>query len=332
MKFELSPKMSTMASVQNYLPQKYKKYELPGAIPEYTEGPFGSILWQQLKTEYYTICQQQFFIDREIRLYPYAPKPTVSLNCMLRGNLTCILQGVGRVPLIENKFALYYLPAIKHVAFFKKGYYETINFELEEAYVHYFVKDYPNLEPLYEALRQESDTGIQLDSSNINIHIVESITKIRDANPQLPGHRIYVQNRISDIVLQYLQGVQFKNSNQTSTQERRYALIQEISNYIKGNILSLPPISTIADLNKIHITTLQREFKKHTGTTIHDFINEQKMELAVKLLVETKKSIGNIADTLGYSDSPAFSKSFKARYKLAPGEYRNKWESNATKS
>lgn len=332
MKFELSPKMKPLATVQSSLPHQYKKYELPGSISEYTEGPFGSILWQHMTTEYYTISQQQFFIDRKIRLYPYAPRATVALNCMLRGNLNCILQGAGRVPLIENKYALYYIPAaIKHVAFFSKGYYETIDFELEESYLRFFVKDHPDLSPLYQAMLDGSDTGKQLKFSSINIQIMESITKIRDAKPELPGHRIYVQSRINDIMLQYLQDLQFQSNEDKTIHDRRYALIHEISNYIRVNIGSLPPVATLAELNNIHITTLQKEFKKHTGSTIQDFINNQKMELAIKLLVETNKSIGDIAEMLGYSDSPAFSKAFKARYVLAPGEYRNKCENGTAK-
>ncbi|MDF2815425.1 MAG: Helix-turn-helix domain, partial [Paenibacillus sp.] len=46
-----------------------------------------------------------------------------------------------------------------------------------------------------------------------------------------------------------------------------------------------------------------------------------KMEHAQEMLLETRMSLSEIADYLGYSDLFAFSKSFKLAYGIAPSDY-----------
>jgi AraC-like DNA-binding protein len=66
---------------------------------------------------------------------------------------------------------------------------------------------------------------------------------------------------------------------------------------------------------------VSRLFKASTGQTIKQFIAKTKMEHAQEMLLETRMSLSEIADYLGYSDLFAFSKSFKLAYGIAPSDY-----------
>lgn len=327
MKFDVSSKMRAQVEVTHILPEKYEKYRLPGAETEFTRGPFGFFIWQHYDTAYYTISQQHFMIASKVCLYPNVRKATVAINCMLRGDLFCKLQGKGRVPLIAGKYALYYIPPqIRNIAYFSKGIYETIDFEMEEEYLRYFAQDHPLLQEVYERFLRADDEGMQLNLSNINMNIREQISKIRASDPESPGHRIYVQNRISDILLQYLQDLQTMESTDTLVLGRHSKIVEDVAQYIKQNIGQKLLVSQLATENNIHLITLERAFKKSTGKTVQEFITDQRMEISTSLLSETNLPINEVANRVGYLDTAHFSKNFKSKFLITPSQFRKKWK------
>lgn len=69
-------------------------------------------------------------------------------------------------------------------------------------------------------------------------------------------------------------------------------------------------------------STLRRIFKKETGKTIYEFVNERKMQYAAHLLVTTIEPISEISYRLGYESPSYFSKQFRQNYGVSPKVYR----------
>lgn len=66
---------------------------------------------------------------------------------------------------------------------------------------------------------------------------------------------------------------------------------------------------------------ISRLFKACSGVTLKQFIANTKAERARELLLQTRMSIGEVAERMGYSDVYAFSKSFKRVFRLSPSDY-----------
>ncbi|MBO2942646.1 AraC family transcriptional regulator [Paenibacillus sp. F411] len=64
-------------------------------------------------------------------------------------------------------------------------------------------------------------------------------------------------------------------------------------------------------------------FKKYADTTIISYIHELRVQRAKHLLLNTDKSVGDIATEIGYQDSFYFSRVFKRLEGLAPQHFRN---------
>ena len=64
--------------------------------------------------------------------------------------------------------------------------------------------------------------------------------------------------------------------------------------------------------------TLQKTLRTVTGTTIADYIDALRINLACKLLTETRASVGAIAAQCGYTSTNSFYKAFKRRCGMAP--------------
>lgn len=98
----------------------------------------------------------------------------------------------------------------------------------------------------------------------------------------------------------------------------------DILQYIQKNIYT--PHSIKAEhLTKefgISITYLGRYFKKHTGSTMQDYIANYKIKLIENRLLYSKMRIGEIVDELGFADESHLNKFFKKQKGMNPSEFR----------
>ena len=78
----------------------------------------------------------------------------------------------------------------------------------------------------------------------------------------------------------------------------------------------------MCEMVSISSSTLRRIFKKETGKTIYEFVNERKMQYAAHLLVTTIEPISEISYQLGYESPSYFTKQFRENYGVSPQAYR----------
>jgi|GEM_PF-1786574 len=93
-------------------------------------------------------------------------------------------------------------------------------------------------------------------------------------------------------------------------------------NYIDKNItrnISLYDISREAGYSVPHFYRL---FKRLTGDTVGAYILRRKMSLAAKDLIESDKSIANIAFEYGFESHDVFTRAFTRVYGISPKKYR----------
>lgn len=100
-------------------------------------------------------------------------------------------------------------------------------------------------------------------------------------------------------------------------------IIANTVNYILKNISSPElTVNEIAEKNYLSLSYLSRLFKKAKGISISQYIIQQRMELAARLLEEGQNTISNIALEVGYDNYPYFTSTFKKYYGCTPSKYR----------
>lgn len=68
----------------------------------------------------------------------------------------------------------------------------------------------------------------------------------------------------------------------------------------------------------------RRLFQQHTGIAPKAFLLQNRFNFAVRLLLESNKSISEIAETAGWDDVFFFSKQFKKKFGISPLNFRQK--------
>jgi len=112
-----------------------------------------------------------------------------------------------------------------------------------------------------------------------------------------------------------------ENSQANKETMNNSLIISEIQNYIEKNLtadLSLKALAHIAGFDPFYFHKL---FKKHTGTSLHSYINHIRLRKACKLLKEGKTATA-VADELGFPSLFYFSRFFKRMIGIPPARWQ----------
>ena len=97
--------------------------------------------------------------------------------------------------------------------------------------------------------------------------------------------------------------------------------IQRITEDLRGKLL----IRDLAKKVNMSINSFRSLFKAETAMTPREFIQEQRLSLIEKLLLQSDLNLSSIAEKSGFADSFTLSKFFRKHKKLAPVQYRDRY-------
>jgi len=102
--------------------------------------------------------------------------------------------------------------------------------------------------------------------------------------------------------------------------------VATIKAYIKNNLDGHLTREVLGEHVHMNPDYLNRIFKQETGLSLHDFIVEQRLELAKELLINTHLKISAVALNVGCTSFSQFSKIFKEATGLTPKQYQRKFQ------
>lgn len=92
--------------------------------------------------------------------------------------------------------------------------------------------------------------------------------------------------------------------------------------YIREQAASTLHAENVADHVHMSRSYFSQCFKKLTGSTFNDYLRQERIRSAERLLCETNQSIAWVAHAVGYNDSKYFSQLFYEHTRLLPSEFR----------
>lgn len=103
---------------------------------------------------------------------------------------------------------------------------------------------------------------------------------------------------------------------------RETGLVRRAKAHIEENMNLPPTVGATARALGVSRGYLSAEFKRETGRTLKAHIDNQRLQLARRLLRFGDFSVSRIADTMGFPDVFAFSRFFHARNGTTPTAFR----------
>lgn len=112
--------------------------------------------------------------------------------------------------------------------------------------------------------------------------------------------------------------------HQVCHQHSSYPEIYIIKKYIEDNITRKITLSEAAQLVNISESYFSHLFKKETGISFIDYVNEMKIRKACSILSLSSMKVNEIASYLGFNNPNYFNILFKRLTGVTPGNYREK--------
>jgi len=177
----------------------------------------------------------------------------------------------------------------------------------------------PELEPLFRMMKRAS-RGIIFEKSEVE-HLTPEVLKL----PSYAGGDLYL-GLLS--VLLSLSSASFRPLSEASflreaplEHNRKIAKVHTYVNTHYDHKIRLRDLGALVNMTE---ASFSRFFTKMMGRPFFTYLNEFRVNVASRLLIDTDKSVGEIGFSCGYESLPFFYKQFKKHKGLTPHKYRQK--------
>lgn len=158
-------------------------------------------------------------------------------------------------------------------------------------------------------------------SRDINKTIQDFVAITEDPHVYSSDFCICYLNEIILKLLHYQEQMAIPVANTPMQQKFENEFLNEIMIYINDNIYTPLTIEQLCRKFSISRSSLQQLFKKNLKVAPKQYISNLKLKKAKILIKESKYTISEISDKLGFTSIHYFSRKFKQEFALAPSDY-----------
>jgi AraC-like DNA-binding protein len=269
--------------------------------------------------------------DEELFRYDYVhllPKQQVGLNAHEQWELSYIITGSGmrligdRTEPFESGEIVLIPPMIPHCWYFddtsvdSRGRIANVSVFFHTTLLENISNALPQLEPSAEWMMSQ-DSAVKLGKAKEDT--VSSI--LLDMRREDEPSRLVSFQRI---MLALSSGSEDEIAGRRPASDKIQQRLNEIRSYVICNAerhISLDDIARHVGMNRSSFCVF---FKKETGKPFVDFLNEYRISVACKLLVDTGLEVADICFRSGFNSIPYFNRAFLRYAGTTPLKYRKR--------
>lgn len=140
--------------------------------------------------------------------------------------------------------------------------------------------------------------------------------------PELFLRMYYKFRDMDDDSLRKLEQALLDDRSVTNSDRRFPQWLERVRKTLEQRFAEPCKLSEIAAEAGVHPVHLAREFRKHYGTSVGEYLRRVRIEYACRELMGSNAAVTNIAFAAGFADQSHFSRTFKRLCGTTPGRYR----------
>jgi AraC-like DNA-binding protein len=184
--------------------------------------------------------------------------------------------------------------------------------------------------PAYEALfSQEPEDSMEkfpITHFRLDYEVFSRVKNLIEAaqtelTEHSDGYRAMVTSFMQELIVLLIRSYREKAGSSSGFA----AHVTNLVNYVRDNYRSPLNMNTLTSISGMSESHVLRSFKQYLGCSPFQYINRLRLSAATDALIQTDKSITEIALDLGFNDSNYFTRSFRKHLGLSPREYRYKY-------
>lgn len=167
---------------------------------------------------------------------------------------------------------------------------------------YYFLKDRPN----------------KFVYHDIDGHVRKSLERMLEESKNKDiGYKELIRCQLTILLLEMMRSIKLPDIDNCEND-----IVTYITNYTKQHFAEKITLESITKRFHYSLPSISLMFKKQTGLTFREFLQQIRIHESCRLLVTTNESIANIVEMTGYSDTKSFHTIFKRQTGMTPREFR----------
>ncbi len=134
------------------------------------------------------------------------------------------------------------------------------------------------------------------------------------------GFEFYIKSKLYELL--FILDNRCKNFGKEPDNKKTIDKMRVVIKYVENHYREPLKISDAAKLLGFSESHFMRYFKGAMGTSFIDYLKDYRLAMAARMLQSSDDSILSIAEETGFMNLSYFNRSFKAKYKMTPREYR----------
>lgn len=257
----------------------------------------------------------------DITNYPLHWHDSIEILYVLEGNLTITIES-DQYELIENDIEIVNIDET-HAITSNSAANRVLIFHVDPLF---FEKYYSDIKNMFFFTNTTDDMAQENNTYDILRTFLARITC--EMVQKQDGYDEELESILVDLLYYLINNFHYLiyENEELKENEEKLERYHRISKYIFNNYNDNITLQDIARREFLSTDYLSHEIKDATGYSFTDLLNSNRVEEALKLLLDTDKTISEISEEVGFSHTRYFNKHFKLHYKYTPFQYRRKFK------
>jgi AraC-like DNA-binding protein len=300
------------------IPQELQQYVYPFTRPIFKCTSTFARLEQITTIHGCRVMNVVSIVEEETIMKGLRKTDALTLHIMLHGHSTWFSPFEGKVPLSPGEYNLLKMTAGTHDILLKPGVSEFIQLDIPATLIADILPASPLVRSLLAAnVSCQSPVSAQPIEQKFYALINEiRQTPFKEGMPQL---RRYAQ--LTELITAAIDNLERADSRQ-ETADPAAQLVHNIKEYLNHNLNKRITLSQLSTAFYISESKLKQDFKRYQKKTVLAYLQEKRMQQAMRRLKTSDNKISQIALEAGYSNLSSFTREFRKHYACSPRTVR----------
>lgn len=313
---------------QNLLLQDKIRYSNSGEVC-LENDKLGKLAFRNEYKRGFVLSDIEILARKELQIKTTSIAPVFALYFILDGNIRSSIAG-GRHDdkLWEGKNNIWTFPEdiSWQSVYVEKDLFRSFGITFDTDYLEELVNRYPDLlSNIYNEFIYKHDYCLQDKHLSTTAEMNLAISQIHNAYTMGSVSDLYTESKVLELIALQINTIRSKEKKTDKlhcSKKRDLDKIYEAKHLLLSDIANPPSISSLSKMIGMDEKKLKYAFKEVFQQTIYGCLFEHKMIIARQLLLDTERTIFEIALDCGYEYSSHFTTAFKRRFGVTPRKYR----------
>ncbi|HLX92997.1 MAG TPA: AraC family transcriptional regulator [Puia sp.] len=304
-----------------------KKLMLPGFEAVHACGPYGKMEFFHLAGQDFDIWYSNYSVRKHSTFLACGNFPVLELHASLQSDITSWWDDWKQNVQHDQQFEISYIPFINNRTEFGQGkYYSTFDIHFKPSFLRNFCPQAPALSRFLDKVDKGLCANLFEAPQFLSPRMLTLVWAMLNCNVTPAFAERYFENCVQLYLIEVLDRSNSLGSPISQSSPYDIDLAIAAKEIILGDLSEKYSIESLAKATGSNQWILQRSFKQHFGSTIFEYSQSARLELAKLQLLETNKPIQEIASQCGYHDHSNLTAAFRQKFGVSPAKYRKNFK------